>query len=273
MFANLKRDLNAILERDPAASNRFAVVFLYPSFQVMLAYRLSHHIWNFGLQFIARFIMQMARILTGIEIHPAAKIGAGFFVDHGMGTVIGETAEIGRDVTLYHDVTLGGVMPAVDSDKQRASKRHPTLGDFVIVGAGAQILGPITVHRCARVGGNSVVTKDVPEGATVVGVPARQMTKTKTPAEPTTSFSPYAMPNDLENDPRERTIVALVEEMQTQRARLAALEAQLTSKTPVKVAKPTPAKPTPAKAKAAPAKAAPKTAAPKPTVRRGTSAR
>ena len=154
MFANLRRDLNAILERDPAASNRLAVVFLYPSFQVMLAYRLAHHIWNFGLKFIARLIMQLARLLTGIEIHPAAKIGAGFFVDHGMGTVIGETAEIGRDVTLYHDVTLGGVMPAVDSDKQRASKRHPTLGDYVIVGAGAQILGPITVHKCARVGGN-----------------------------------------------------------------------------------------------------------------------
>jgi serine O-acetyltransferase len=179
MFAKLKCDLYAIIERDPAASNKFAVIFLYPSFQVMLAYRLSHYIWNIGLKFIARLIMQFARVLTGIEIHPAAKIGSGFFVDHGMGTVIGETAEIGLNVTLYHDVTLGGVMPAIDSDKQRASKRHPTLGDFVIVGAGAQILGPITVHRCARVGGNSVVTKDVPEGVTVVGVPARQMTKTK----------------------------------------------------------------------------------------------
>ena len=229
MFTNLRRDLNAILERDPAASNKIAVVFLYPSFQVMLAYRLSHHIWNFGFRFIARLIMQMARILTGIEIHPAAKIGAGFFVDHGMGTVIGETAEIGCDVTLYHDVTLGGVMPAVDSDKQRASKRHPTLGDYVIVGAGAQILGPITVHRCARVGGNSVVTKDVPEGATVVGVPARQMTKTAVPSPATANFSPYAMPDDRESDPRERTISALVDEVQSQRARLDALEDQLAS--------------------------------------------
>jgi len=241
MFANLQRDLNAILERDPAASNRFAVIFLYPSFQVMLAYRLSHHIWNFGLKFIARLVMQMARVLTGIEIHPAAKIGAGFFVDHGMGTVIGETAEIGRDVTLYHDVTLGGVMPAVDSDKQRASKRHPTLGDHVIVGAGAQILGPITVHRCARVGGNSVVTKDVPEGATVVGVPARQMTKSKTQAEPATNFSPYAVPDDLAADPRERTIAALVDEVQSQRARLADLEEKLAHHTLAAV----PAKPSP----------------------------
>ena len=226
MFTNLRRDLNAILERDPAASMKWAVVFLYPSFQVMLAYRFSHHIWNIGFKFIARLIMQLARLLTGIEIHPAAKIGAGFFVDHGMGTVIGETAEIGCDVTLYHDVTLGGVMPAVDSDKQRASKRHPTLGDYVIVGAGAQILGPITVHRCARVGGNSVVTKDVPEGATVVGVPARQMTKTTAPTAPNANFSPYAVPDDRESDPRERTIAALVDEVQSQRARLGALEDQ-----------------------------------------------
>ena len=227
MFTNLHLDLKAILERDPAASNKWAVVFLYPSFQVILAYRFSHQIWNFGLKFVARLIMQVARIFTGIEIHPAAKIGAGFFVDHGMGTVIGETAEIGRNVTLYHDVTLGGVMPAVDTDKQRASKRHPTLGDYVIVGAGAQILGPITVHRCARVGGNSVVTKDVPEGATVVGVPARQMTKSSMLGAPTENFSPYAVPDDREIDPRERTISALVDELQSQRARLAALEEQL----------------------------------------------
>ena len=227
MFANLRSDLNAIIARDPAASNRLSVAFLYPSFQVMVAYRISHNLWNFGLKFFSRLIMQLARILTGIEIHPAAKIGAGFFVDHGMGTVIGETAEIGRDVTLYHDVTLGGVMPAIDTDKQRASKRHPTLGDYVIVGAGAQILGPITVHRCARVGGNSVVTKDVLEGATVVGVPARQMTKTKAASERNANFSPYAVPDDRESDPRERTIEGLVEEVQSQRARLAVLEEKL----------------------------------------------
>ena len=227
MFANLSRDLNAVIERDPAASNRLAAIFLYPSFQVMLAYRLSHILWQMRLRFIARLIMQIARVFTGIEIHPAAKIGPGFFVDHGMGTVIGETTKIGRDVTLYHDVTLGGVMPAVDSGKQREAKRHPTLGDYVIVGAGAQILGPITVHRCARVGGNSVVTKDVPEATTVVGVPARQMSKTATKANSDKSFMAYGVQSGIDFDPRERTIRALVDEVQSQGARLSQLEDKL----------------------------------------------
>ena len=227
MYANLCRDLNAIMERDPAASNRLAVVFLYPSFQVMLAYRVSHGLWCIGLHFIARLLMQIARILTGIEIHPAAKIGPGFFVDHGMGTVIGQTSEIGRDVTLYHDVTLGGVMPAIDSQKQRDAKRHPTLGDYVIIGAGAQILGPITVNRCARVGGNSVVTKDVPEGATVVGVPARQMNNRDATPSGAMSFMPYAVHSGLDSDPRERTIQALIDEVQSQRSALSNLEKQL----------------------------------------------
>ena len=229
MYANLYRDLNAIIERDPAASNRLAVIFLYPSFQVMVAYRVSHALWRIGFHFIARLVMQIARILTGIEIHPAAKIGPGFFVDHGMGTVIGQTAEIGRDVTLYHDVTLGGVMPAIDSQKQRDAKRHPTLGDYVIVGAGAQILGPIIVNRCARIGGNSVVTKDVPEGATVVGVPARQMSKGDAKPLVGKNFMPYAVHSGLDSDPHERTIRALVDEVQSQRSALNNLEKQLGS--------------------------------------------
>ena len=227
MYTNLCRDLSAIMERDPAASNRLAAIFLYPSFQVMIAYRISHGLWCIGLHFVARLIMQIARILTGIEIHPAAKIGPGFFVDHGMGTVIGQTTEIGRDVTLYHDVTLGGVMPAIDSQKQRDAKRHPTLGDYVIIGAGAQILGPITVSRCARVGGNSVVTKNVPEGATVVGVPARQMNKSDAKSSDEISFMPYAVHSGLDHDPRERTSRALVDVVQSQRSALSNLEKQL----------------------------------------------
>ncbi len=228
MFSKLNRDLNAIMERDPAASNKIAAIFLYPSFHVMLAYRLSHQMWLLGLHFLPRLLMQIARIVTGIEIHPAAKIGPGFFIDHGMGTVIGETAEIGREVTLYHDVTLGGVMPAVDADKQRDNKRHPTLGDYVIIGAGAQILGPITVHRCARVGGNSVVTQDVPEGATVVGVPARQLSKVRPLIGSGPGFMPYAVDGqECLDDPRERAIKALVDEVQSQRAHIASLEQRL----------------------------------------------
>ena len=168
MFAKLNRDLNAILERDPAAGSKLAAMFLYPSFQVMLAYRIASPLWRMKLKFLARFIMQFARLFTGIEIHPGATIGCGFFVDHGSGVVIGETAVIGRNVTLYQGVTLGGVLPSVDSEAQRCIKRHPTLRDGVIVGSGAQILGDIVVGEGAKVGGNSVVTKDVPEGATVV---------------------------------------------------------------------------------------------------------
>ncbi len=235
MFKNLRCDLNAIMERDPAASNRLAAMLLYPSFQVMVAYRLSHGLWHFRLQFVARLIMQIARVLTGIEIHPAARIGPGFFIDHGMGTVIGQTAEIGRDVTLYHDVTLGGVMPAVDSKNQRNAKRHPTLEDNVIVGAGAQILGPIMIGRCARIGGNSVVTKDVPEGATVVGVPARQLSKTDTKLTDGSNFMPYAVHSGLDLDPRERTITALVDEVQSQQKRLFHLEKTLSDSEVLKV--------------------------------------
>ena len=166
MLDKIRSDLNAIMERDPAAQGVFAAIFLYPSFHVLLFHRIAHPLWRWHFKFIARAIMLFARWLTGIEIHPQAKIGAGLFIDHGMGVVIGQTATIGENVTLYHGVTLGGVNPAENTNSQRDVKRHPTVGDNVIIGAGAQILGPITIHKCARVGGNSVVTKDVGEGIT-----------------------------------------------------------------------------------------------------------
>ena len=227
MFAKLNSDLNAILARDPAASSKLAAIFLYPSFQVMLAYRIANPLWRMKLRFPARFIMQLARWFTGIEIHPGAMIGCGFFVDHGSGVVIGETAIIGRNVTLYQGVTLGGVLPAVDSDAQRAVKRHPTLDHDVIVGSGAQILGDITVGKGAKVGGNSVVTRDVPAGATVVGVPARQLAAKPKLAAETANFTAYGVSHLDEVDPRAKTIEALVDEVQSLRARLNDMEDRL----------------------------------------------
>ena len=229
MFGKLNRDLNAIMERDPAAGSKLTAVFLYPSFQVMLAYRIANPLWKMKAKFVSRFIMQFARWITNIEIHPGATIACGFFIDHGAGVVIGETAIIGRNVTLYQGVTLGGVLPAVDADQQRSVKRHPTLEDDVIVGSGAQILGPITVRRGARVGGNSVVTKDVPECATVVGVPARQVAAKKATSKTDEKFQAYGVANPAEIDPRERTIAALVDEVQALRARLNDMEDRLST--------------------------------------------
>jgi serine O-acetyltransferase len=222
MLTRFLDDLDAVIARDPAAGSRLGVLFLYPSVHVMLAYRLAHMLWRWRMEFLARWIMQIARWLTGIEIHPAAKIGRRFFIDHGMGVVIGETAEIGNDVTFYHGVTLGGVLPSVDSDSQRQMKRHPTIGDDVIVGAGAQILGPITVNKCARVGANSVVVKDVAIGITVTGIPARAIAAKKPDQAPV--FNAYGTPVDQTADARDRAIAGLLDEVQSLRSRLNALE-------------------------------------------------
>ncbi|MCR4333394.1 MAG: serine O-acetyltransferase [Sulfuricaulis sp.] len=166
MLKNLREYLTSVFQRDPAARSVFELLTVYPGVHALAFHRLSHRLWSWRLRWLARLLAQVARWLTGIEIHPGAKIGRRFFIDHGMGVVIGETAEIGDDCTLYHGVTLGGTT-------WRKEKRHPTLGNNVVVGAGAKILGPISVGDNARVGSNSVVVKDVPAGATVVGIPGR----------------------------------------------------------------------------------------------------
>lgn len=166
MFKKISQDLQAIFDRDPAATSRLEVIVTYAGFHALLAYRLAHWLKARRIPFLPRAISQLARWLTGIEIHPSAKIGARFFIDHGMGVVIGETAEIGDHVTLFQGVTLGG------TGKERG-KRHPTLGNHVVVGAGAKILGGITIGDNVKIGANSVVLKSVPPNSTVIGVPAR----------------------------------------------------------------------------------------------------
>jgi serine O-acetyltransferase len=166
MFKTFRRDIQAVFERDPAARNVLEILLFYPGFHALWLHRLAHFLWRKRLFLIARGTSHISRWLTGIEIHPGAKIGPGFFLDHGMGTVIGETAEIGTCVTMYHNVTLGGV-------SWQKVKRHPTLEDHVVVGAGAQILGPIRIGAHSRIGSNSVVVKDVPPYSVVVGVPGR----------------------------------------------------------------------------------------------------
>ena len=180
--------LESIIKRDPAARDKLSIILTYPGVKAVFFHHLAHKIWNFKFYLIARIISQFSRFLTGIEIHPGAKIGKNLFIDHGMDVVIGESSEIGNDVTLYHGVTLGGISPSENSDNQRNSKRHPTLLDNVIVGSSAQILGPITVGECARIGANTVVLKDVPANATMVGNPAKNIS-----TNTDTSFKPYGV--------------------------------------------------------------------------------
>jgi serine O-acetyltransferase len=199
MFTRLKEEIAVVFERDPAARNTWEVITCYPGFHAMLFHRLAHRLWGVGLKWLARLVSHGARWLTGIEIHPGAIIHRRFFIDHGMGVVIGETAEIGDDCTLYHGVTLGGT-------SWNKGKRHPTLGKGVVVGAGAKILGPITVGDGARVGSNAVVVKDVPPGATAIGIPARII---EAQDQQDGRFAAYAVVKDL-NDPIARTLHELI---------------------------------------------------------------
>jgi len=221
LFKNLREEIDTVIAKDPAARSRLEVVFCYPGFHSILFYRVAHWLWVRKWLLLGRFVSHLGRLLTGIEIHPGAQIGRRFFIDHGMGVVIGETAEIGDDVTLYQGVTLGGT-------SLHHGKRHPTLADGVIVGSGAQILGGFTVGRDARVGANAVVLAEVPPGVTVVGIPAKPVGAPRPVAAKTMSdFLPYGTPCDEIPDPVARVLNGLLDEVQSLRARLQEVEHQV----------------------------------------------
>ena len=202
MFDRLQEEIAVVFERDPAARTRWEVITCYPGFHALLFHRLAHCLWGLEFKWLARFVSHIARWLTGIEIHPGASIGRRFFIDHGMGVVIGETAEIGDDCTLYHGVTLGGT-------SWNKGKRHPTLGNGVVIGAGAKVLGPITVGAGAKIGSNAVVVKEVPAGATAIGIPARIVEMQE--GAQSGRFAAYAIVRDL-NDPLGKAIHELIEQ-------------------------------------------------------------
>ena len=167
--------LQSIIDRDPAAKSKLSLILTYPGVKAIFFHRIANFFSTAKFDLIARIISQFSRFMTGIEIHPKAKIGKNLFIDHGMGVVIGETSEIGDNVTIYHMVTLGGIAPSINSDNQRNVKRHPTIENEVVIGSGAQVLGPVTVGCCAKIGANAVITKDVPEKAVMVGIPAKNV--------------------------------------------------------------------------------------------------
>ena len=171
----MNKFLQSIIDRDPAAKSKLSLILTYPGVKAIFFHRIANFFSVAKFDLIARIISQFSRFLTGIEIHPGAKIGKNLFIDHGMGVVIGETSEIGDNVTIYHMATLGGIAPSINSNDQRNIKRHPTIGDEAVIGSGAQVLGPISIGRCAKIGANAVVTKDVPEKAVMVGIPAKNV--------------------------------------------------------------------------------------------------
>ena len=216
MFEHLKQDISIVFDRDPAARTHFEVLTTYPGVHALIMHRFSHWLWSIRFYWLGRFFSHIGRFLTGIEIHPGATIGRRFFIDHGMGIVIGETAIIGDDCTLYHGVTLGGT-------SWNKGKRHPTLEDGVVIGAGAKVLGPITIGKNAKIGSNAVVVKDIPENATAVGIPARILEEEKAKAEEVKAhFSAYAVSDD-ENDPINKALQPLLIEIKALKKQLTAL--------------------------------------------------
>ncbi|MFI4922732.1 MAG: serine O-acetyltransferase [Burkholderiales bacterium] len=223
MFEKIKEDIAVVFDRDPAARTTWEVITCYPGFHALLIHKFSHWLWSADFKWLGRLVSHFARWITGIEIHPGAKIGRRVFIDHGMGVVIGETSEIGDDCTLYHGVTLGGT-------SWNKGKRHPTLGKGVVIGAGAKVLGPILIGEGARIGSNAVVVKEVPAGATAVGIPARIMDAEHEAARAKTAekmgFSAYAVSRD-ENDPVAQAIHGLLDHTVNIDQRIEAIMKQL----------------------------------------------
>ena len=187
--------LESIKKRDPAAKSILSIILTYPGVKAVFFHQISNFFYKAGFDLIARIFSQTIRFFTGIEIHPGAKIGKNLFIDHGMGVVIGETSEIGDNVTIYHNVTLGGSSPSIDSERQRHEKRHPTIGNDVVIGSGAQIIGPIKVGNNSRIAANAVVVKDVPENATMVGIPAKAVK-----LENKGNFRPYGVDDKVKDE-------------------------------------------------------------------------
>ena len=190
----MKEFLESIIKRDPAAKSKLSVILTYPGAKAVFMHKIANFFAVAKFDLIARIVSQFSRFMTGIEIHPKAKIGKNLFIDHGMGVVIGETSDIGDNVTIYHNVTLGGISPSINSENQRETKRHPTLQDHVVVGSGAQVLGPIVIGKNAKIGANAVVTKDVPENGVMVGIPARNV------GTATEEFKPYGISDEEKNE-------------------------------------------------------------------------
>ena len=224
MFNDIREDIASIFDRDPAARTTWEVITCYPGFHALRVHRLAHALWRMNLRWLGRWVSNMGRWMTGIEIHPGARIGRRFFIDHGMGVVIGETAEVGDDVTIYHGVTLGGT-------SWNKGKRHPTLGNGVVIGAGAKVLGPIVVGEGAKIGSNAVVVKDVPPGATAVGIPARiildEQDKSREEKAAKLGFSAYAVTAKAEDDPLAKALQGLLDNSMEQDRALQRLQREI----------------------------------------------
>jgi serine O-acetyltransferase len=210
IFKEIKSDFNAVFERDPAARSALEVVFAYPGFHAIFLHRIAHWFWSNNMRLFGRVLSHISRFLTGVEIHPGARIGRGFFIDHGMGVVIGETSEIGDNVTIYHGVTLGGT-------SFTRGKRHPTIEGNVTIGAGAKILGPLTVGSSSKIGANSVVIVDVPPNSTVVGIPGKIVLKEEFPVYP-------GLEHNKLPDPEQQAIQSLTEQIKELEKRINSLE-------------------------------------------------